>query len=303
MRKFSFLISAIAFSFCLNAKNLTFVGDTIGPWTGAKQFGFNINQGAFSNNFVGSSVASSVGIGGFFNSNKDYKLDKIGWTNNLQMKYGVLSNKDKAAGSGAVTRKSIDVILFDTKFTKQLSPKWSLAAMGNFISQFTNTYDNVTLTGATKPSNVKRSGLFAPAFITESIGIEYKPNKFFNMTFSPMALRQTIVSDKNLYKTEGNEKNYGVEYGKSIRNEVGLFQLLANFDKDLTKVVNLKFRYMAFASLKNFGEIDDRLDANLTAKIGKNVNVNLGLIGIYDNDQSGKLQLAQSLNFGFLFNL
>lgn len=283
------------------ANTLTMVGDTIGPWKGAKQFGFNINQGAFSNNFQGSSVASSLGIGGFFNSNRDYSLDKIGWTNNLQMKYGLLSNKDKAEGASAVTRKSIDVILFDSKFTKQISPKWSLAAMGNFISQFTNTYDNVTTAGVAK--NVKRSGLFAPAFITESIGLEYKPNKFFNVTISPMALRQTIVSDLNLYKEKGNEKNYGVEYGKKVRNEVGLFQLLANFDKDISKDLNLKFRYMAFAALKNFGDIDDRLDANLTAKIGKNVNVNLGLIGIYDNDQSGKLQLAQSLNFGFLFNL
>jgi hypothetical protein len=301
MKKITLFSITFFCAFSTIASTLTMAGDTIGPWTGAKQFGFNINQGAFSNNFLGSSVASSLGIGGFFNSNRDYKLDKIGWSNNLQMKYGVLSNKDKAEGSAALTRKSIDVILFDTKFTKQISPKWSLAAMGNFISQFTNTYDNVTTAGVSK--NVKRSGLFAPAFITESIGLEYKPNKFFNITISPMALRQTIVSDLNLYKEKGNEKNYGVTIGDKVRNEVGLFQLMANFDKDLSKVVNLKFRYMAFAALKNFGDIDDRLDANLTAKIGKNVNVNLGIIAIYDNDQSGKLQLAQSLNFGFLFNL
>jgi hypothetical protein len=301
MKKINLLISAVLLSVSLHAKNIVMAGDTVGPWTGAKQFGFNINQGAFSDNFQGSSVASSLGIGGFFNSNRDYKLEKIGWTNNLQMKYGVLSNKDKAAGSSLVTRKSIDVILFDSKYTRQFAPKWSLAAIVNFISQFSNTYDNVLVAG--EATNVKRSGLFSPAFITESIGIEYKPNKFFNMTISPMALRQTIVSDKNMYKLPGNEKNYGVEYGKTVRNEVGLFQFLANFDKDIAKDVNLKFRYMAFAALKNFGDIDDRLDANLTAKINKNVNVNLGLIGIYDNDQSGKLQLAQSLNFGFLFNL
>ena len=283
------------------ANTLTMVGDTIGPWTGAKQFGFNINQGSFSDNFVGSSVASSLGIGAFFNSNRDYKMDKIGWTNNLQMKYGLLSNTDKAEGSSAVTRKSIDVILFDTKFTRQISPKWSLAAMGNFLSQFTNTYDNVLI--GTRQTNVKRSGLFSPAYISESVGFEYKPNKFFNVVISPLALRQTIVSDKEMYKILGNAKNFGVEYGKSVRNEVALVQLLANFDKDISKMVNLKFRYMAFASLKKIGDIDDRLDANLTAKLGKNVNVNLGLIGIYDNDISGKIQLAQALNFGFLFNL
>lgn len=301
MKKISLIFITCALSFSLKAKSKIAESDTIGPWTGAKQFGFNINQGTFSDNFVGSSVASSLGIAGFFNSNKDYKLGKKGWTNNLQMKYGVLSNKDKAAGANTVSRKSIDVILFDSKFTRQFSPNWSFAVIGNFISQFSNTYDNVLIAG--EATNVKRSGLFSPAFITESVGLEYKPNKFFNVTFSPMPIRQTIVSDKNLYKSVGNEKNYGVEYGKSVRNEIGLFQLLAVFDKDIAKVVNLKFRYMAFAASKSIGDIDDRLDANLTAKINKNLNVNLGLIGIYDNDQSGKLQIAQSLNFGFLFNL
>jgi Protein of unknown function (DUF3078) len=303
MKKITLIIITLFFTIGSFAKDISMVADTTGPWTGAKQFGFNINQGSFSDNFQGSSVAASLGIGGFFNSNRDYKKDKIGWTNSLQMKYGVLSNKDKTEGASAITRKSIDVILFDSKFTKQISPKWSLAAMGNFITQFTNTYDNVPGATAGSFENVKRSGLFAPAFITESIGLEYKPNKFFNMTISPLALRQTIVSDENLYKIAGNEKNFGVTQGETFRNEVGIFQLMANFDKNLTKDLNLKFRYLAFASLKNFGDIDDRLDANLTAKVGKNVNVNLGLIAIYDNDQSGKLQLAQSLNFGFLFNL
>jgi hypothetical protein len=297
-----FTVAVIAmFSANLFATSLVQPGDTTGPWKRAKQFGFNINQGAFSNNFVGSSVAASLGIGGFFNAKGEYAKGKIGWVNDLQMKYGILSNTDKAAGSSAITRKAIDVVLFDTKVTKKISDKWSLAAVGNFLTQFTNTLDAVTANGRT--NNVKRSGLFAPAFITESIGFEYKPNKFFNVVISPMALRQTIVSDKDLYKVAGNEKNYGVEYGKSLRNEVGLLQVLANFDKDIAKDVNLKFRYMGFASLKKVGNIDDRLDANLTAKINKNVNVNLGLIGIYDDDQSGKLQLAQALNFGFLFNL
>jgi hypothetical protein len=274
--------------------------DSLSPWKKNKQFGFNINQGSFTNNFVGTSVASSLGIGGFFNAKGDYSKGVVGWTNDLQMKYGILSNKDKGAGA-ALTRKSIDMLLFDSKVTKKLNDKWSLAAGANFLTQFTNSNDVVILNGAEK--TVKRSGLFAPAFITESIGFEYKPVPYFNMVISPMALRQTIVTDKNLFKTPGNEKNFGVDPNKTLRSEIGIFQLVANFDKDLSKDLNLKFRYMGFASLKQFGNIDDRLDANLTAKINKNVNVNLGLIAVYDDDQSGKLQLAQSLNFGFLFNL
>lgn len=50
-------------------------------------------------------------------------------------------------------------------------------------------------------------------------------------------------------------------------------------------------------------EIDNRLDAQLTAKINKYVNVNLGAIVVYDKDQSSKIQFAQALSIGFLFAL
>ncbi len=78
-------------------------------------------------------------------------------------------------------------------------------------------------------------------------------------------------------------------------------QLVANFDKEVAQNLNLKFRYLLFANYKNLGAIDHRLDANLTAKINKYWNVNLGAIMIYDQDQSLDVQLAQSLSIGFLY--
>ena len=169
MKKSIFLIASLVVSIQLMAyqKDST-NSDTTKHWKRTKQFGFNLNQGAFSDNFLGSSVASSIGIGGFLNANGEYAKDKIGWVNNLQLKYGILSNKDKTEGSAAITRKSIDVILFDTKVTRKLSEKWSLAATGNFLSQFTDTFDAVVENGIS--INVKRSGFFAPAFISVCIG-------------------------------------------------------------------------------------------------------------------------------------
>ena len=79
-------------------------------------------------------------------------------------------------------------------------------------------------------------------------------------------------------------------------------QLVMNYNKDLVKDVNLKWRYQAFASAKDLAAIDNRLDAQLTAKFAKYFNVNIGLIAIYDQDQIAKMQLAQSINFGFLYS-
>jgi hypothetical protein len=73
-----------------------------------------------------------------------------------------------------------------------------------------------------------------------------------------------------------DQKNYGVPIGKRVRTEAALIQMVANFDKDIAKSVNLKFRYLLFSSFKHPLNIDNRLDAMLTAKVNKFVNVNLG---------------------------
>ena len=128
------------------------------------------------------------------------------------------------------------------------------------------------------------------------------------MQFAPGAIRQTILGNKDLYldidrlSPEYKFSNYGVERGKAIRNEVAIMQLVMNYNKDLVKDVNLKWRYQAFASAKDLAAIDNRLDAQLTAKFAKYFNVNIGLIAIYDQDQIAKMQLAQSINFGFLYS-
>lgn len=78
-------------------------------------------------------------------------------------------------------------------------------------------------------------------------------------------------------------------------------QLVGNFNKAITKNINLKLRYLMFANYKNLRAIDNNLSALLTAKFNKYWNVNLSVILIHDEDQSTKIQLAQSLSVGFLY--
>jgi hypothetical protein len=62
------------------------------------------------------------------------------------------------------------------------------------------------------------------------------------MQFAPGAVRQTILGNKNLYKEidrlspEYKFSNYGVERGKSIRNEIAILQLVMSYNKDLVKI-------------------------------------------------------------------
>ena len=275
----------------LNAGKLKVPGDT--AWKKI-EFGANLNQGSFSSNWTGGGV-NSVALGLFFNALNEKIKGKNAWRNDFQSQYGIVRNK------GQQSRKNVDRIFFDTKYNRSIGSKWSLFANVNFLSQFGDGY-NYSAAPDSTDAKKKVSGIFSPAYVTEAIGIEFRPASYFFIDFAPGALRQTIVLDKNLYVNTPDQNNYGVPIGKSFRTEAALIQIVANFDKDIAKDVNLKFRYLMFSSFKRPGNIDNRLDAMLTAKINKYVNVNLGAIMVYDDDQSNKVQFAQALSIGFLYS-
>ncbi|WP_373515528.1 DUF3078 domain-containing protein [Persicitalea sp.] len=260
-------------------------------WKKKIEFGANLNQGSFSSNWTGGAV-NSIAVGGHLNAVLRYEKGKDSWRNDFQAQYGVVRNQ------GQESRKSVDRLFFDTKYGRSISEHWSLIGGVNFLSQFTDGFDYGE-SAAGNPERRKVSGFLAPAFLTESIGFEYNPTDYFFLTFSPGAVRHTFVTDLDLYKTF--PKNYGVPIGQRVRTEVALMQLIADFDKEVAKNLNLKFRYTIFANIKQLNAIDHRLDVNLTAKINKYWNVNLGAIVIYDQDQSLAVQFAQSLSIGFLY--
>ncbi|WP_084439886.1 DUF3078 domain-containing protein [Dyadobacter alkalitolerans] len=273
----------------LNQGKLKTPGDT--AWRKI-ELGANLNQGSFSGNWTGGGV-NSVALTLFFNALSEKKSGKNAWRNDFQSQYGFLRNK------GQKSRKNVDRVFFDTKYNRDLSAKWSLFANINLLSQFTPGYNY----SDSLDVKTKVSGLFSPAYLTEAIGVEYKPVPYFFIDFAPGALRQTIVADKGLYVNTPDQNNYGVPIGKRVRSQSALLQIVANFDKDIAKDVNLKFRYLLYSSFKQPTNIDNRLDAMLTAKVGKLINVNLAAILIYDQDQSSKVQFAQGLSFGFLYSI
>ncbi|MEY4540200.1 MAG: hypothetical protein RLZZ306_1957, partial [Bacteroidota bacterium] len=94
---------------------------------------------------------------------------------------------------------------------------------------------------------------------------------------------------------------YGVPVGESLKNDVAIMQIVAAFDKDVAKNVNLKLRYQMFIDAKKPGNTDNRLDAKLAAKINKYFSATFDLILLYDDDQSFQIQQARNLGLGFLY--
>lgn len=277
------------------------------PWKRELQTGVNINQATYSDNWRSGGV-NSFAIGTFLNAKAEYRNEKYDWTNDLQLLYGNVQNK------GQSMRKNADRIFVETKYAYRLTKVWSAFASATFMSQFAGGFEYYKLKDSTgteygEEQSRRISGFLSPGYLTEAIGIEYKPVEYFSAQFGLGALRQTFVTDQTLYDqylptdAKYNEV-YGVKRGETMRNQV-VFQFVANFDKEVLKNIFLKARYMAvadYAKLNGQG-IVHRFDANLTAKVNRFINVNLAGVILYDYDQDIDVQFSQVLSLGVLYGL
>jgi hypothetical protein len=297
MKKHISLFVAFALLFSINLFAQEAKKDT-SYWKKKAQFGANFSQAGFENWSPGGQT--SYGINLFYNIKGEYAKDRTTWVNDLQLQIGFLD-----AGSG--TRKSIDRIFFDSKVGRKLSKDWSLVGGLNFQSQFVQGF----LYGkGPNGSDFKNSNFLSPAFITEYIGFEWKPKPYFNMVFAPGALRQTIFtgSDDMREKNKDGELQpaFGVPKGQTIKNDVGIMQIVANFDKDIAQNINLKVRYQLFLDANKIAQMDNRLDLKMAAKINKYFSATFDFIALYDDDlgndkQRYNIQWAHNLGLGFLY--
>lgn len=250
--------------------------------------GLNLNQATFSGNWQGGGV-NSIAVGSFLNGRANYTKEKWTWDNTLDFIYGVVKNK------GEDGRKSNDRIFLDSKIGYKLSSKWNYFLAANFLSQFAPGY---------KFSDTDRiliSKFANPAYFTTSLGLEYKPNDEFSLRLSPLAPRLTFVTDKDLYLNV--PKNYGVEIGKTVRQEWFGFSVMMDWNKKLSENLSLLMRYQMYGNYETlaFDTIDHRLDFGLTAKVSNLINVSLTAQSIYDIDQDSKVQFSQGLALGIAF--
>lgn len=266
------------------------------------QFGINFSQSGFNDAWAETQGGvGNFGLGFYFNNKAMYHKKKGVFTSDIQFQYGTQKFKGQDA------RKSLDRIFIDNKYASKLSPTVSWFAGVNFLSQFASgfAYDAKGVKGN------KISALFAPAFLSEGVGLEWKPKKYFVVQLGGATLRQTFVSNNTVFDNTDKDvtedgkvvkRSYGTLKGK-VLNEMG-FQVVAAFDKDIAKNVNLKWRYQGFvAYAPKTKPMDHNVMLITTAKVNKYLNVNLTLLGVYDADIVKKFQISEGFAAGFVFNL
>lgn len=269
----------------------------INYWRTGTNLGINLNQASFSDNWKGGGV-NSVALGGTINYKAEYAKQSYSYISEVNLQYGKVKNKDQ------LQKKTNDRIFWDNKAAIQMSKNWYFFGSVSFESQFDRGYSYSKDAQGNELENLL-SKFMAPGYLTESVGFEYRPSKYFSSRIGTGTARQTFVLDTTIYKT--NPGNFGVANGKKFKNDLA-FQLVNNFEKEVAKNILVKARYNIFFPYEDisFSNTDHRLDFNIMAKVNKLINVSLNGIAIYDKDQlkpgDQKIQFSQSLALGFGFS-
>ena len=292
MKKSIFLLAAVCVLGTTSITAQVIKVDSTSNWRRSFKAGLNLNQASFSSNWKAGGI-NSIGVTMLVNFKANYKKDKISWDNEIDLQYGFVRN------DGQGFRKTLDRIFVDTKLGYTISEKWDLYSSLNFSTQFAPGYvynDDDT--------EDIISDFLAPAFITSSWGLEYHPVDYFKVRISPFSPRVTIVKDGARFAPLVDPiRPYGVDTTATTRYEWLAFQLSADFNKDIAKNINLKWRYLLFANYETleFKTIDHRLDLALTARVNKFITTSFGMIMLYDVDQDTEVQFSQLLNIGILY--
>jgi hypothetical protein len=285
-RLFAFMAFAF-FSVSVSAQST----DTL-LWKRKMNFALNFNQASFSSNWKAGGI-NSLGFTSLFNYKANYKEGRRGWDNEIDLGFGFVNN------SGQGYRKTIDRLYLDTKYGYDINKNWGLFTALNVVTQFSKGYNYLD-----DKTKVLISDFAAPAFVTSAWGLEYHPVDYFKVRISPFAPRLTVVRDAQRFTKSVGPVPYGVDSTESTRFEVLAAQIQAEFNKEIVKNVNLKWRYAMFANYETFEPktIDHRFDLDIMMKVNKYINVGIGGIVLYDYDQDSDVQLSQVFSFGFLYS-
>ncbi|HEY0176027.1 MAG TPA: DUF3078 domain-containing protein [Pedobacter sp.] len=276
--------------------NPVVISSKINYWKTKTSIGLNVNQASFSNNWTGGGV-NSLAVGGLVNYRADYVKDNYSYSSEVALQYGKVKNKDQ------LQKKTTDRIFWDNKAAFQLSKNWYFYGSLTFESQFDNGFSYSTDENGVETATII-SKFMSPGYLTESVGFEYKPVKYFSTRIGTGTARQTFVLANDELTAAANDPsrtdNYGVPVGDTFKNDIA-FQVTANLDKDIMPNVNLKTRYNIFVPYNKIGYTSHRLDVAVTAKVNRLINVSITGVGLYDRNTAAKIQGSQTLAMGFAF--
>jgi hypothetical protein len=257
----------------------------------------NFSQTALLNWAAGGE--NSYAVNGIQSLFANYKNGTTAWDNSLDVGYGLLNQGDVGF------RKTDDKIDFLSKYGKKAFTDFYYAGLVNFKTQFAPGY-NYT-------SNKVISRFLAPGYLLGAVGMNYKPNAYFNAFLSPATGKITFVMDDELSALGA----FGVEKGKKMKNEFGGYARMIysknDFKGEFMKNISLTTKLDLFSNyLKDPQNVDVSWENLLGMKVNKYISVSVMTHLLFDADvkfdtnndgipDKTKVQFKEILGVGFSY--
>ena len=274
-------------------------------WSHKGNFGLNFGQSSYTNWAAGGQ--NTINGQGIFNYEIHYLQGKFKWDNTLNtaLGYSYFDFKHKPI-------KTDDKIEFTSLAGYKATEHLNYAAELAFRSQFAPGYEY----GATDTLLISK--FLAPGYISLGLGVEWVPNKYFSLYFSPITGRLTIITDPTLASRYGintlDANDHDTHYwGDKVRYEFGA-RAVAKFQYPLAQNIDFNSKLELFS---NYLWHPERVDVDwqnmLVLKVNDWLNANLATHLIYDYDipfyengvkiEGSKVQFKEVLAIGFMVNL
>lgn len=266
--------------------------DSLRGWRGSYKASVTASQASFSDNWAGGGV-NNIAVASAFDFQPEYRNGRFSWGTQFIAEYGIVKSE------GQTSRKTADRLLLDTKAAYKLRPNssWAGFAALNLLTQLDVGYNFATVNGVETRTPISR--FLAPGFITESLGLEYRPSDAFSARLGVATLRQTVVLDTSFFL--GRDTYFGVDRDRRVRTEAG-FWITADYNKSLTEIVSVTAKLSAFGNYLKMKTVDTRVDVLATAKIWKRLTVTLGGAIVYFQEVDPGVQYSQTLGIGLLLD-
>lgn len=250
---------------------------------------------------------SAISANGMLSVFINYSKNKIVWSNNLDLAYGVIKQSSQRKWW-----KNDDRLQFTTKFGRYAFKNTYYSALLDFKSQLAPGYNYPN-------DSVIISNALAPAYVVAAIGLDYRPDKIISFFLAPITARVTYVNDDTLAKVGafGVQKevrdpltgDITTHYSKVRQQFGGYFKMV--FQKTVMENVNFGTTLELFSDyLKNPQNLYVNWTTLTTMKVNKWISATLSTQLIYDEavmikDKDGKIgprvQFKQVFGIGLTY--
>lgn len=143
---------------------------------------------------------------------------------------------------------------------------------------------------------VETSSFFAPATLTQSLGLTYDP-------YESLALRLGVASKQTVVTEEDFRRFYGVAEDNLVRAEAG-GQFAAALDQRLSENIRYRSQLDVFFAVNQLENPPDVIWENvINMEVNNWITTDLEFVALYDKDTTDAIQLKEVISVGMSFTI